>query len=141
MPQPIAKLEEPHAVFGRHDLAVPVQVREVRDACTKPAVRSLPDMAARLVVLQFAELLGKGELLFVGDVLVAEHQHGIFVHPGFDGVNLISGLWLAAIDTRNLGGKNLGELAKFYSHVSRLLATKPRRLPPRRGLAASIATH
>ena len=35
-------------------------------------------------------MAGEGELLLVGDVLIAEHQHGVLVHAGLDRRNLIA---------------------------------------------------
>ena len=56
-------------------------------------------------VLALAEIQRKGQLLFVRDVLVAEQQHGIFVHAGFDVGRFLRRQGLAQINARNLAEK------------------------------------
>ena len=70
----------------------------------------------RRVVLQLAEMPGEGELLFVGDVLVREHQHGVAVHACLDRRNLIAAESLAAVDPGDLRREGWMQLAKRYRH-------------------------
>ena len=44
MPQPVAELEEPHTILGRHDPAIPVEVGEIGNARTKPLLAARADM-------------------------------------------------------------------------------------------------
>ena len=57
------------------------------------------DMPRRVVALQLAEMPGECDLLFVGDVLIAEDQHDILVHARLDRGNLLLGERPSAIDT------------------------------------------
>src|SRR5258708_5342212 len=75
----------------------------------------LDDIAAARI-LALAEIQGKGQLLFVRDVLVAEQQHSIFVHAGFDVAGLLRRQRLAQIDAGNLAEKMLAQLPDRDSH-------------------------
>ena len=90
MPQPVAELEEPDPLVRRDDIAVLVEVGEIGDAGTEPLLDRLPDMPRRAIVLQLAEMPGEDDLLFVGQILVAEHQHRVTVHAGFDRRDLLA---------------------------------------------------
>src|SRR5690348_6265274 len=83
-------------------------------------------MPAALVVLEFAELPGEGELLFIADVLVAENQHRVFVHPCFHCGDVLAAEWLAAIDPRYFSGEGRSQLAKCHAHLSCFLPVAPR---------------
>src|SRR5438105_11599115 len=63
MPQPIAQLEKPDAIVGRHDVAVAVQVGEIRDARAESMVLTLADVTGALVVLELAEVQRERDLL------------------------------------------------------------------------------
>ena len=116
MPQPVAELEEPDPILVGHDVAVLVEVGEIRDARAEPMVLALSDMPRRVVILELAEMAGERDLLLVGDVLVAKDEHGIFVHARLDRSDLLWAERLAAIDTRNFSGKDRVERADRYGH-------------------------
>src|SRR5579862_316699 len=105
MPQPVAELEKPYPVLGRHDVAVSVEVGEIGDAGAEPLRLLAPDMAGRGIILQFAEMLGEGDLLGIAQILAAEHQHGVAVHPRFDRRHRVRSERPPAIDAGNLAGK------------------------------------
>ena len=90
----------------------------------QPAVFALLDVPARLVVLQFAEMPGERELFVIGEVLVAEHQHGILIHAGLDCGDRFEAEWTAAVDPRNLGCKCRMQLAERYGHVGGRLSSR-----------------
>ena len=75
MPKTITELEKPHPVFRRNDPAVAIQIGEVRNPRAEAGVRALTDVTTCLVILQFAEVTRKRQLLIVRDVLVTEYQH------------------------------------------------------------------
>src|SRR6516162_1275719 len=133
MPQPIAQLEEPHPILAGHDVAVLVEVGKIRDPRPEPLVFAFSDMPRRIVIFELPEMARKGDLLLVGEVLVAKDEQGIFVHAGFDRIDLARAERLAAIDTRNLSGKYRVEWTDRYGHFynlpnfGRLLSL----LPPR----------
>ena len=110
MPQPVGQLEEPNSVFSRHDVPVLVEVGEIGDARAEALLLAFSDMPWRVVALQLAEMAGKRDLLFIGDVLVAEDQHGIFVHASLDRGNLLLCERPSAIDTLNFPDENRMEL-------------------------------
>src|SRR5258708_21662690 len=97
MPQPVAELEKPDPGVGRDDVAVLVEIGEIGDALRRPLLDLFADMARAAVGLERAELTGEGELLFVAQILVAKHQHRIFVHAGLNRGDLIDAAWLWAI--------------------------------------------
>ena len=82
---------------------------------------ALPDVPAGRVVLQLAEMPGERELLFVGDVLVGEHQHGILVHACLDRRDLVAAERPAAVDSRDLRRECRMQLAERYRHLHRVL--------------------
>jgi hypothetical protein len=61
-------------------------------------------------------MAGERDLFFVGEVLVAKDQHGIFVHARLDHIDLASAKRLPAIDTQNLSGKDRAEWTDRYWH-------------------------
>src|SRR4029077_18676544 len=81
MPEPITELEKPDAILGRHDLALAVQVREIRDARAEAMVLALADVAGALVVLELAEIERECDLLLVRELLIAKDEHDIGIHP------------------------------------------------------------
>jgi hypothetical protein len=119
MPQPVAELEEPHAVLGRHDPAVLVEVGEISDARSEPLVFALADMAGRCIAFELAEVAGEGDLLFVGDVLVAEDEHGVSVHAPLDRDDFFVAERLAAVYTRDLSCEDRMQRTDRYGHVNR----------------------
>ena len=63
-------------------------------------------MTRRAVGLELAEMAGEGELLVVGDRLIAEHQHGVAVHAGLDRGDLVAREGTAVIDAADLADKH-----------------------------------
>src|SRR5712692_4539432 len=115
----IAQLEEPHAVLGRHDVAVLVQVGEIRHAGTKPMVLALADMARGLVALQLAKVEGEGELLLVREILVVKDEHGTGVHPRFDRRHLLATDRPGDVNPRDLSRELISQWADRYGHLAR----------------------
>src|SRR5580704_15773026 len=109
VPETVAELEEPNPVFGRHDVAVLVEVREIGNARPEPLVLLHSDVARRRVALQFAEMPREGKLLLVGQWLVAKNQHCVAVHAGFDRGDRLGVKRRTAIDSSDLAGKDRGE--------------------------------
>jgi hypothetical protein len=103
MPQPVAELEEPDPVLGRHDPAVAVEVGEIGDAGAEPLRAGLADMTRGDVVLELAEMPGEGDLLLIADVLVSEDENRVFGHPGIDRGDFGGGERRAAVDAVDLG--------------------------------------
>jgi hypothetical protein len=51
------------------------------------------------------EALREGELLLVGEALLAEHEYRVFVHRGADFVERSAVVGLAQVDAFGLGGE------------------------------------
>src|ERR1700754_3092755 len=64
-------------------LAVLAEVGDVVEAGGEPRILRLDDIAAARI-LALAEIQRERHLLLIGDILAVEHQHGVFVHAGFD---------------------------------------------------------
>ena len=83
MPQAIAEIEQVDAAVARQRLAVPLPRLEtsLSPVCSRKSsgLTTLPPRE-----FPFAEIQRERQLLLVGDVLIAEQQHGVFVHAGFD---------------------------------------------------------
>ena len=105
-----ASLKNQNSVFSRHDVPVLVEVGEIGDARAEALLLAFSDMPRRVVALQLAEMPGECDLLFVGDVLIAEDQHGILVHAHLDRGNLLLGERPSAIDTLNFPDEDRMEL-------------------------------
>jgi hypothetical protein len=45
------------------------------------------------------------ELLFVGEILIAEHQHGVLVHAGADRLQRLAIMHLAQVDRAHFAGE------------------------------------
>jgi hypothetical protein len=104
MPETIAEIEQMGAAVARQRLAVLAEVGNVIQPRRQAVVFLLGDGAAACL-LALAEIQRKGQLLFVRDVLVAEQQHGIFVHAGLDIGRFLRRQGLSQIDARNLAEK------------------------------------
>src|ERR1700730_18898338 len=104
MPQAIAEVEQMGTVTARQRLAVLAEVGNVVQSGGEPVIFLLGDGAAARV-LALAEIEGKGQLLLVIDVLVAEQQHRIFVHAGLDIGGLLRRQRLSQIDAGDLAEK------------------------------------
>ena len=83
-------------------LAVLVEVGDVvhagAEALVLAACVTLPPRASSSA----PKLLRERHLLLVGDVLVVEHQHGVAVHAGLDGRDLVRAERLGDVDARDL---------------------------------------
>src|SRR6516164_602629 len=121
MPEPVAELEEPDPVLIRDDVAVFVEVGEIRDPRPEPAVLAPSYVPRRVVALKLPEMARERDLFFVGDVLVAQYQHGVFVHARLDCRDLIGAQWVAAMDTRDLSNEVRMCLVDRYGHSITLL--------------------
>src|SRR5438067_3944586 len=122
MPQPVGQFEKPDAVVGGHDVAVLVEVREIGNAGAEPLLVTAAEVSRGAVRLQLAEMAGEGELLVVGDRLVAEHQHRVTVHAGFDRGDLVRAERLAAIDAGYLADEHRMQWADRDGHYEAFAA-------------------
>ena len=83
MPQPVAEIEAAPAVVAGEQVAVLIEIGDVAHLVTEAALVGTGHVV-RGVELDLAEARGEGDLLGVGQRLIAEHQHGIAVHAGMD---------------------------------------------------------
>jgi hypothetical protein len=104
MPQAVAEVEQMSAAVARQWRAVLAEVGDVVKSGAKPGILRLDNIAA-VRIFAFAEIARKRQLLLVGDVLVAEQQHGVFIHAGFDIPGLLRRQRLARIDARDFTEK------------------------------------
>ncbi len=104
MPQAIAEIEQMSAVVARQRLAVLAEVGDVVEPGLQPRVLGFDDIAAARI-FALAEIQRKGQLLLVGQVLIVEQQHGVFIHAGLDIPGLLLCQRLAQIDARYLAEK------------------------------------
>ncbi len=74
-------------------------------------------MAGRFVALELAEMASKGELLLVGERLVAKHQDGVALHGRIDRLRVGRGQWGAAFDAADLGGECAWNLTDDDRHA------------------------
>ena len=139
MPQPVGQLEEPHAVVGGDDVAVFVEVREIGHAGAEPLLAARPHMPRRAVCLQFAEMAGEGELLVIGDRLLAEHQHGVTVHAVFDRRDLACVERVAAIDAGDLADEHRMQRPDRYGHAGYPAKPSANRITRGRAIIRSAA--
>jgi hypothetical protein len=100
VPQAVAEIEQMGAVIARQRLAVLAEVGDVVEAGVEARILRLDDIAAPRI-LALAEIQRERHLLFVRDVLIAEQQHGIFIHAGLDLGGLLRRQWLSQIDAGN----------------------------------------
>ena len=68
------------------------------------------------IALELAEMAGEGDLLFVGDVLLAEDENGVLVHAGLDRGDLLGAERLAAVDPGDLSGEHRMQRADRNGH-------------------------
>jgi len=115
VPQAIAEPVHATAIVRPHDLAALVEVRDVAEGLVAQAVllqRADPQLGVELAV----QALREGELLVVGEWLIAEHEDGVLVHPRAD-----LGQHLGIVDPAKIDGAHLGhearvKLAKCQCH-------------------------
>src|SRR4051812_2598810 len=100
MPQAVAEIEKVGAVVARQRLAVLAEIGDVVQSGTEAVILLLGDVAATRI-LALAEIERKGHLLFVGNILIAKQEHGVFVHAGLDVAGFLRRQRLAQIDARN----------------------------------------
>src|SRR5258708_4854144 len=115
MPQAVTEIEQMGAVVARQRVTILAEIGDVvQPGCE--AVIFLPGHGAAARVLALAEIARKDQLLLVADVLIAEQQHGVFIHAGFDILGLLRGQWLAQIDAGDLAEKMRVKLPDRDSH-------------------------
>src|ERR1700694_1659604 len=86
-------------------LAVLAEVGDVVEAGGgKPRILRLDDIAAAWI-FALAEIQRERQLLLVGNVLISEQQHGVFIHAGFDIPCLLRRQGFAQIDAGHLAEK------------------------------------
>ena len=61
-------------------------------------------------------LMGEGELLLVVELLVVEDEHGVLVHAGVDGRDLVRGQRLGQVDAFHFRGEARADLAGDHGH-------------------------
>ena len=92
------------AVVARQRLAVLAEIGDVVQTGCQPVI-FLPGHGTAARILALAEIAREGQLLVIVNVLVAEQQHGVFVHAGLDIGGLLPRQGFAQIDTRNFAEK------------------------------------
>ena len=101
VPQHVAEVEQALAAVAGQRLVVLAEVGDVVHAGRQALVLRLGDVAAARV-LDRAEVERERHLLLVGQLLVAEDEHGVLVHAGLDGrhvLGLRSGLVMSTPET------------------------------------------
>jgi hypothetical protein len=69
-------------------------------------LRAPADVAGGRIALELAKVAGESDLLFIGDVLLAEYENGVLVHPRLDRHHLLGVQRAAAVDPGDLAGKH-----------------------------------
>src|SRR5579872_860856 len=118
MPELVAEVEQPPAILAVERPMVLAEVRDVVHQVVEPPVIRPADKAAS-GILDLAEIAGKGDLLFVGNVLVMEDEHRVAVHPLIDRRDPLRGERLAQIQPAHLADKNRMNLADRNRHPQR----------------------
>ena len=104
VPQAVGDRGGAHAVVRVPDLAVLVDVGDVgQRLVAEPVVAD--GRGGRPGMQRAVETLGEVELLFVGELLVAEHQHGVLVHAGADRLQRVAIMHLAQVDRAHFAGE------------------------------------
>ena len=88
VPEAVADGELPAPVVGGERLAVPVEVRHIRECRRQPMIFRPPQSDADRL-LDRAEASRERELLLVGQVLAAEDQDRVGVHCLVDGLDVV----------------------------------------------------
>src|SRR5712672_393734 len=104
MPQAVAEIEQMNTAVARQRLAILVEVGNIVKAGTEAGILWLDDIAAARI-LALAEIQRERHLLLVGNVLIAEQQHGVSVHAGLDVGGFLRRQRLPQIDAGNLAEK------------------------------------
>src|SRR5258705_13545260 len=104
MSQAVAEVEQMGAAVARQRRAVLAEIGDVVKSGAKPGILRLDNIAAARI-FAFAEIARERHLLFVRYVLIAEQQHGVFIHAGFDIPSLLRRQRLAQIDARDFTEK------------------------------------
>src|SRR5258705_8917151 len=116
MPEPITELEKPDAILGRHDLALAIQVRKIRDARAEAMVLALADVAGALVILELAEIERERDLLLVREVLITKDEHGIRIHPRLDRRHVRGADRFGDVQPRDLSRERATQRVDRYGH-------------------------
>ena len=120
MPQAIAEPEQPSPVVAGEHLLVLVEVRHVGERRGQSQLVGRPQAGAD-GVLDLAQATREGQLLLVVELLVVEDQHGVTVHAGVDGRDLVRGERPGQVETIDFRGEARPDLAKGDGHRRRLL--------------------
>ncbi len=88
MPEPVADGKKPAPVVIGEGLVVLIQVRDVGEGGRQAVFVGRPQAGAD-GLLQLAEAAAEGKLLLVGEILVVEDQHRVFVHPPMNSGDLL----------------------------------------------------
>src|SRR6185437_681106 len=115
MPEAVAEVEQMRAMFARQRLAVLAEVGDVVQSGGEPVVFLFRHGAAA-GIFALAEIAREGELLLVGYVLVAEQQHGVFVHAGFDVGGLLRRQRLPQVDAGDFAKEMRVNLPDRHGH-------------------------
>jgi hypothetical protein len=117
VPQPVAEPVHAAPIVGLQEVAVLVQVRDVAERLVPEAALS-QGRRARPRVQRPVEALGEGDLLVVGERLIAEHEHGVLVHPfpkAREGLRVVDA---PKLDRTDLGDEVRMELVKCQRHAA-----------------------
>ena len=122
VPQPVGQRVHPAAVVARAQLVARGEVGDVAELqpVAETAVLRLGHLAGQRH-LQLAEIAAELELLFVGQRLVAEHQHGVAVHAGLDRGNLFPAQRLRNVDAGHLADEDRMDRTDADAHCGTLL--------------------
>src|SRR5450432_1403411 len=115
MPQAVAEIEQMGAMIARQRLAVLAEIGDVVEAGAEAVIFLLGNVAAARV-LALAEIQCERNLLLVRYVLVAEQQHGVFIHAGLDIGGLLRRQGFTQIDAGYLAEKMRLKLPDRYRH-------------------------
>jgi hypothetical protein len=126
VPQTVPQSEQAGPVVPRVDLAVLVEVGHVGKSGGE-ALIARGAQAGADGVLDVAQAPREGKLLVVGDQLIVEHEHGVLVHAGVDGLHLLGGEGgtghVHAVDLRSEAGTDLthrdGHGGRLLGHTVR----------------------
>ena len=102
------------------------------NAGSQPQLAGLADAGAA-GVLQLAEVAAERELLFVGQMLVAEHQDGVAIHAGLDRRDVVARERAGDVDARYLADEQrvrAGRIARSPSAIRRPVACSTARPVP-----------
>src|SRR6185503_4899569 len=124
----VAEIEQALAAVAGQRLAVLAEAGDVVHAGRQALVLRFRDVAAARV-LDGAEVARERHLLLVGELLAAEHEHGVLVHAGLDARHVLWRERLADVYSGHLADEHGMNLADRDGHA----------LPPVRAAASRWA--